>query len=199
MLTDSITYEEFTSYSPHSTIGPYRSADFLQLPEGEPVELLRGRFVVSPCPTPRHQMIVLQLALHLERICQQTGDLVFPAPMDVVLSDDTILQPDIALIRASNRGRVQDRIQGPADLVIEVLSPSTSRRDRLEKLDLYAKYGIAEYWIVDPESRVFDFYTNHNGTFTVTMSAKVYQSPQFVEVQIDLDEFWKVIDRRLPN
>jgi len=133
------------------------------------------------------------------KISEASDGFAMVAPMDTVLSDDTIPQPDVIYVRKENRKILKDRVRGVPDLVIEVLSPSTSRRDRLEKLDLYAKYGIAEYWIVDPESRVFDFYTNHNGTFSVVTSAKVYQSPKFTEVQIDLDEFWKVIDRRLPS
>jgi len=199
MATDSIIYEEFTGSLPHSTVGPYRSSDFFRLPEGEPVELLRGRFVVSPSPSLHHQFIVGLLYERFIKISEASDGFAMVAPMDTVLSDDTIPQPDVIYVRKENRKILKDRVRGVPDLVIEVLSPSTSRRDRLEKLDLYAKYGIAEYWIVDPESRVFDFYTNHNGTFSVVTSAKVYQSPKFTEVQIDLDEFWKVIDRRLPS
>src|SRR5687767_13632084 len=129
MATVPLTYESFVEYTPYSTIGPYRAADFLKLPEGERVELLKGRFIVSPCPTPLHQVIALELAIRLQRIADVTGDLLITAPMDVVLSDHTILQPDVLLLRAANRHRLRDRVYGSVDLAIEVLSPSTSRRD----------------------------------------------------------------------
>jgi Uma2 family endonuclease len=121
------------------------------------------------------------------------------APMDTVLSDDTTAQPDVIYVRKENRAILKDRVCGVPDLVIEVLSPGTSRRDRLEKLDLYAKHGIAEYWIVDTESRLFEFFINDHGAFTMAMSPSVYQSSQFAEVQIDIVDFWKVINQRLPN
>ena len=76
--------------------------------------------------------------------------LMFVSPMDVILSDDTILQPDLLYIAKDRRGIVGERVMGAPDLVIEILSPGSDKRDRTEKLDLYTKYGVAEYWIVSP-------------------------------------------------
>ncbi len=199
MVTGSVTYESFTSDSPHSTVGPYRAMDYWQLPEGEPVELLRGRMIVSPSPSLLHQFVVGLLYERLVSIAERSHAFAMVAPMDTVLSDDTIPQPDVIYVRKENRAILKDRVRGVPDLVIEVLSPSTSRRDRLEKFDLYAKHGIAEYWLVDTEARTIEFFINDGGTFTMATSTNVYQSPQFAEVQIDIVDFWQVLDQRLPT
>jgi Uma2 family endonuclease len=198
MATVPVSYESFGEYTPYSTIGPYRADDYLELPEGERVELLRGRFIVSPCPTPLHQLIAMELAYRLQRIADMSGDIVLMAPMDVVLSDHTILQPDVLMIRAANRKRLRDRVYGPVDLAIEVLSPSTSRRDRIEKLALYAQHSVAEFWIVDPDARVLEFLTLREGAYQVTIPRDGrYQSPLIPGIEIDVADFWSVIDRRL--
>ena len=119
--------------------------------------------------------------------------------MDVRLSDDTILQPDLLYITKQRRQIVRKRVEGPPDLVIEIIS-GTARRDRVEKLDLYAQYGVGEYWIVDPASRVFDFLVNDGGRFVVHSPAdNRYQSPRLPEVEIQLADFWREVDERLPE
>jgi Uma2 family endonuclease len=122
------------------------------------------------------------------------------APMDVVLNDHTVLQPDVVLLRASNRHRLRDRIHGPVDLAIEVLSPSTSRRDRIEKLALYSEFGVTEFWIVDPATRVFEFLTLQDSAYQVNVpQSQRYHSPRFPEIDFDIADFWAVIDRRFPQ
>jgi Uma2 family endonuclease len=94
---------------------------------------------------------------------------------------------------------VKDRIEGPPDLVIEIIS-GTARRDRVEKLDLYARYGVAEYWIVDPQTQLIEFLINENGRFVVQSPANDrYQSPHLPEVEIQLASFWREVDERLPQ
>lgn len=199
MSTSSLNYEPFTGYTPFVTVGPYRAKDYWQLPEGTPVELLRGRLIVSPSPSLLHQFIVGLLYEQFARIAEKSAGYALTAPMDVVFSEETIAQPDVIYVRKDNRGILKERIEGVPDLVVEVLSPKTSRRDRLEKLDLYAKHGVAEYWIIDAENCVFEFHVHQNGSYTIATAKTGYQSPQFAEVQLDLGEFWKVLDQRLPD
>lgn len=199
MATDNLNYEMFTGFSPHSTVGPYRAEDYWILPEGEPVQLLRGRLIVSPSPNILHQLIVMRLGEVFSAIADRSDGFAIVAPMDTLLSEHTIPQPDVIYIRNANKGIIEDRVRGVPDLVIEVLSPSTARVDRLEKLDLYARHGIAEYWIVDPEPQVFEFLILRDGNYQEEAAqSDLYTSPQFPEVQIDLTNFWKVIDRRNP-
>ncbi|HEX3601637.1 MAG TPA: Uma2 family endonuclease [Lacipirellulaceae bacterium] len=199
MSTTAYQFESFESFSPLSDVGPYRASDYWQLPEGELVELIRGRFVVSPSPNALHQTIVWLLSRILDSAMQKTGGKAFSAPMDVILSDDTILQPDLLYIAKSRRHIVKQRVEGPPDLVIEIIS-GTSRRDRVEKLDLYAKYGVAEYWIVDPSSQHIEFLVNEGGRFVVESPANDrYQSRRLPEVEIQIADFWREVDRQMAN
>lgn len=200
MSTTSYHYETFSGFSPCSDAGPYRAADYWQLPEGEPVELVRGRLIMSPSPSTLHQTVISRLIRILQRAEDVADGFMFVSPMDVILSDDTILQPDLLYIAKERCDIVGDRVEGPPDLAIEILSPGTDRRDRTEKLDLYAKYGVAEYWIVDPAAQLFEFLLLERGRFVVVQPANDrYQSPRLPEVEIDLAAFWQEVDRRLPK
>jgi Uma2 family endonuclease len=200
MSTTPLHYENFDAHAPYADTGPYRAADYWQLPEGEPIELVRGRFMMSPSPTPYHQSLVVLLTEMLSGIARQSGGLVYCAPMDVVLADDTILQPDLLYIAKDRCDIVQNRIEGPPDLVIEILSDGTERRDRLEKLDLYAFHQVAEYWIVDPRARLFEFLINEQGRYVVMPQGKGhYQSPRLPEIAIEIMPFWQEVDKRLPK
>lgn len=198
MSTVPLQFETFDAFSPYSDLGPYRAADYWQLPEGEPCELLRGRFVMSPSPIPCHQMISALLSELLLKASRQGGGMSLVAPMDVVLSDDTIPQPDLLYIAKDRREIIKQRVEGPPDLVIEILSPGTERRDRLAKLDLYARYGVSEYWIVDPEAQLIEFLLNEQGRYVVlTQADDQFQSPRLSEISIQLADFWKEVAQRL--
>ena len=194
----SVELTHYDSYSPSSETGPYRAADYWKLPEQQPCELIYGRFCVSPAPTPMHQMVVLLLADTLLQAARKTGSLTLTAPVDVVLADHSIVQPDVLYIRPQHRQIVKDRVEGVPSLVIEVLSPGTVRRDRGEKLKLYATNGVEEYWIVDPLTQQIDFLVNHQNRFEVVLPEDaLYQSRGLPEVQIQLVEFWREVDARL--
>jgi Uma2 family endonuclease len=200
MSTDVFHFEQFESFSPMTVTGPYRAADYWKLPDGERVELIRGRLIMSPSPTPLHQIVVARLARIFQRAEDRADGIILFAPMDVIFSDHTILQPDLLYISKSRRSIVGTRIDGPPDLVVEVLSRDGARRDRTEKLDLYAQYGVAEYWIVDPASQVIEFLLLDQGRYVLLQPAdNHYQSPRLPEVEIDLPSFWHEVDRRAAN
>lgn len=198
MSTDAIHYETLTGFTPVSTLGPYRAADYWKLPEGERVELLRGRFVVSPAPDLTHQAIVGVLYVLFFSIARSSGGRAYVSPVDVELDDHSIPQPDLLYVRKERRGILKKRVMGAPDLVVEVLSAHNSRRDRVDKLNLYAEYGVAEYWIVDPAERQFDFLVNRGGKFEVQpQQDNRYASPVCPELQIDLTAFWQLVDEQL--
>ncbi len=200
MSTDAIHYETLTGFTPVSTLGPYRAADYWKLPEGERVELILGRLVVSPAPTLLHQIVSITLASHLFAIARRCGGIALDAPTDVKLAEYTIIQPDVLYVRRERRNILKDRIIGPPDLLVEILSPHNSRRDRVDKLSLYAEYGVAEYWIVDPVERQFDFLVNRGGKFEVQpQQDNCYASPVCPELEIDLAAFWALVDEQLSN
>ncbi|MEM1042495.1 MAG: Uma2 family endonuclease [Bacteroidota bacterium] len=121
-------------------------------PDGRRHEIIDGEEVMSPAPLTKHQRVAFRLALELELHVREHGlGEVFVAPFDVLLSDYDIVQPDVLFI-ADDRLRIVDEAncKGAPDLVCEVLSPSTRRTDLVRKRALYARFGVAEYWTLDP-------------------------------------------------
>jgi len=129
---------------------------------------------------------------------RQGGGQGCASPIDVVLADHTILQPDLVYVSKERRHIVKDRIEGAPDLVIEILSENNVRLDRVDKLNLYAEYGVAEYWIVDPRERLIDFLINREGRFEVQpQHDDRYQSLRLPELGIDLVRFWSEVAQHL--
>jgi Uma2 family endonuclease len=126
-----------------------------ELPESNrPCELWDGELVMSPTPSFEHQQIVLRFARVLEDWTKPRGlGIVFIAPLDMVLSPHRVTQPDVGFVSSARSNIIQRVLQGPADLVAEVVSLGGRTRDRIEKRDLYEQHGVREYWIIDPEPR----------------------------------------------
>lgn len=130
--------------------------DYVQLPDdGKRHELIDGEHFVTPAPTRRHQTIVMNLGgriwQHLQR--HPTGS-VFNVSLDVILSAHDVVQPDL-LYFSRERGATFEPsrwVKGAPNLVVEVASPSTRRRDETLKRHLYERHGVDEYWLVDPEA-----------------------------------------------
>jgi len=122
--------------------------------DGKRHELIDGVHFVTPSPNTRHQVIAFNLTLAVGELVRRhrLGRLFF-APFDVVLSPHDVVEPDLIFVSAS-RAEVLTAAHAVAapDLVIEILSPSTRRRDEVLKRDLYEARGVAEYWLVDPEA-----------------------------------------------
>jgi Uma2 family endonuclease len=119
------------------------------------IELIEGALVVTPSPTPLHQFVSQRLYDLLKSAVADTGlGLVSYAPLDVRLDEETVLQPDLIVLLGDRVELIGDvSVDGPPSLVIEIDSPSTSARDRMTKREIYARHGIPEYWIVDPDAR----------------------------------------------
>ena len=151
--------------------------DYLLLPEGDRRELIEGDFYVVPAPSFRHQIISRNLGTLLWEFVRGEGlGQVVWAPTDVVLSLESVVQPDILFISNERRGIItEDNVSGAPDLVVEILSPSTAERDRELKRTLYARYGVREYWIVDPEDSSVEVMALEEAGF---VSARRYTSGQ---------------------
>ncbi len=138
--------------------GAYRLTyqDWLQTPDhGWLYEIVEGELVVSPPPAIRHQRVSRRIGFLLFTYLQERdlGEMLH-APVGVRLADDTVLEPDLIVVRPENAPRIAEHaIEGPPDLVVEILSPGTASRDLGRKRVLYEAHGVPEYWIVDPESR----------------------------------------------
>lgn len=134
--------------------------DLQDLPDdGNRYELLEGELIVSPAPTPRHQRVVVNGTVFLRQAEDLGLGVVYVAPIYVVFDEHHTTEPDLLFIRHDNVSIVQeDAIHGIPDLVVEVLSPSSRRRDLRAKLQLYARFGVPHYWIADPDARTVQPY-----------------------------------------
>ena len=130
--------------------------DYMSLPESEEkrYELIDGELYMVPAPTFWHQKISGRLfKILIDFVLERGLGEVAYAPLDVVLSDQDVFQPDIMFVSVERAGIIGSQIRGAPDLVVEVLSPGTAERDRNVKRSRYARFGVREYWIVDPEAR----------------------------------------------
>jgi Uma2 family endonuclease len=138
----------------------YAHADLLVIPDdGKRREIVDGEMLVSPSPKLLHQIICGRIAAALFRyLAEHPIGLLLLAPLDVILSDLDVLEPDLIFVLNEHRSILQDWVQGAPDLVVEVLSPSTAANDRGPKLKAYARFGVPEYWIVDPDAYAIEVY-----------------------------------------
>lgn len=135
--------------------------DYVALPnDGQRYEIHDGEVSVTPAPGTRHQGVSIRLAsLLFSHVSARALGEVYNAPVDVILDRHTIVQPEIVFVAGARLGIVAERgIEGAPTLVVEILSASTARIDRATKFQLYARFGVPHYWIVDPEARTVEAY-----------------------------------------
>lgn len=171
--------------------------DYLLFPEdGKRHEIIEGEHFMAPAPNVRHQNISRNLEFILNQYVEE-HDLgkVFYAPLDIVLSDENIVQPDILFISKKNYGIIgTQNIQGAPDLVIEILSESSRRLDRLIKMKTYAKFGVEEYWVVDPAiDQIEIFLKKKTGLklFKTFQEDQKLKSPLFPDLEVDLKKVFE--------
>lgn len=134
--------------------------DYARLPDdGNRYELSDGKLdLLAPAPSSDHQLVVTELLAILHGTCRDEY-LLLTAPIDVILSPKEVRQPDLIMVHISREKMITQRgVEGPPDLVAEILSPSTAIKDRHVKSIIYAKYGVKEYWIVDLFYRTLEIY-----------------------------------------
>jgi Uma2 family endonuclease len=145
-----------------------------ELPEtNRPIELWDGELVMSPSPRPSHQRLVFNFARQLrEFVTRKKHGEVFLSPLDVVLSQRRVVQPDVFFIASDRLHIVQDAIRGVPDLAVEVISEGSWRRDRVDKKGLYEQFGLPEYWIVDPEAETIEVFVLSKGAYRLHSRAE---------------------------
>lgn len=171
------TYEDYLSWD---------EDEHIEIIDGVPYytygdEIIEGAPVMQAAPSTSHQTIITELIYKIRSFLEGKPCRVFPAPFSVWLeSDDTsALEPDITIVcdpsKLTERG-----CKGAPDVIIEILSPSTARKDRIIKLDRYERAGVREYWMIDPDTKTLqacilenDRYFIKGYTETATVPSKV--------------------------
>ena len=142
--------------------------DYCLLPNnGKRYEIVDGELFVTPSPRRAHQNVVTQLSYHLvEFVRRERRGKVYVAPFDVVFSLHDVVEPDILYVSKERASVVTEKnVQGAPDLVVEVLSETTAEIDRTTKLKLYARHGVQEYWLIDPEACSAEIYRRETRGF----------------------------------
>lgn len=161
-------YEEVQDRALHRLL---TAEDLAALPDdGNRYEIIGGQLIVSRSPRYRHQQVSFQLSLVLGGYIAMRGNAqAVAAPMDVHLSPNDVVQPDLLMVFDERADIIQDRgIMGAPDLVIEILSPPSTRTDFLKKSKLYERFGVREYWIVDPEEETVSVQTLEGDRYVLT-------------------------------
>ncbi|MDP2602327.1 MAG: Uma2 family endonuclease [Deltaproteobacteria bacterium] len=158
-------------------------------------EILDGELSVTPAPRTKHQSI----SSHLHRIlanhivANQLGN-IYAAPTDLILAPTTVVQTDLIFIGNDRRGIVTERaIEGPPTLAIEILSPSTHRIDRETKAQLYAKYAVPHYWLIDPDQQTLETYELAGDRYQLigkVQNAEVFAPALFPGLSIPVADLW---------
>lgn len=168
----------------------YTYGDYLAWPEDERWEIIDGEaYAMTPSPSSEHQRISIEIASQLHTGLRGKNCMVFAAPFDVRLPQGeekdeeiaNVVQPDLMVV--CDRRKIDRRgCIGAPDLIIEILSYSTAKKDLNEKFNLYEKSGVKEYWVVFPSDAAVEVYQlNENGKYVKTCA---YQSPDRVRLGI---------------
>lgn len=180
----------------YSKQGEYTYEDYLQLPEepGFRYEILQGFLVKEPSPSIQHQRVSRELEFVLKKYFDEfdpEGE-IFNAPLDVTLGDSNVVQPDILFISGVRRDIMRkERIDGPCDLVVEIMSPSNYRKDRLQKMEIYRKAAIPHYWLVDPEENMVEAFMLKEENYSLVFTGgpgDEFLHPEFPGLSLNLDQ-----------
>ena len=177
----------------------YTYEDYELFPDdGRRHELIEGEHYVTPSPFAKHQSTVVKLTIRLGGVVEQRRlGWLFVAPFDVVLSDLDVVQPDLLFVSAKCAEVLTEKhVRGAPDLVVEVLSESTRRTDEIVKRKLYERFGVREYWVVDPVLESVKVYRLEEGAFRraaelTAEAGDALETPLFPGLAIPLSEIFE--------
>ena len=179
--------------------GAWSYEDILRFPDdGRRYEIIEGDLYEMPSPTSVHAATIINLIALLLPIVARIRGRLFTAPLDVFIPGGDPVQPDVLVALPDGQARVELRgIEGPPDLVIEVVSPSNRGRDLLTKRALYARAGVREYWLVNPEARTIEILSLDRDAFQLAVAASGGEplvSPLLGQLAITANELFAGID-----
>ncbi|HEU5141094.1 MAG TPA: Uma2 family endonuclease [Bacillales bacterium] len=169
--------------------------DYVKLPDdGKRYEIDDGAlYVMEPAPRIQHQELLVSLSAHLKTHCHPEGKVLI-SPVDIKFAEKNVKQPDLVFVSKERKDIVKEKaVEGSPDLLVEILSPSTGKRDKKEKKETYERFGVKEYWILDPYYEVLEQFILRDGRYDLD---EVYQledtitSPHFSCIQIRLGDLF---------
>ena len=182
------------------TTGRYTYDDYLTWPDEPRQEIINGALFAMSSPTVRHQELSMRLSMAMGPFFKGRPCRLFAAPLDVVLSEDTVVQPDL-LVVCDPKKITGACIRGAPDLVIEILSPSSASYDRLLKFKRYADAGVKEYWIVSPDLATVEIFTLDGGSFRLYdgfMQQERLRSELFPELTFNMADAFEPPEAGIP-
>jgi len=148
--------------------------EYYRLDDDQRYEIIDGNLLMAPAPDTSHQSWIGELHIILQNhVKGRRLGKVFVSPVDVVLDAENTVQPDLVFVSSANLGIIQHRaIFGSPDLLVELVSPSSVRRDRYDKKELYARFGVKEYWIGDPANKAIEVLSLKEGRYELRCCAE---------------------------
>ena len=171
--------------------------DYCALPgDGLRYEVIEGFLFSEPSPRRAHQQAAANLLLILGPHVREHGlGQIFIAPFDVILSRRTVVVPDLVFVARERAGIVTERgVEGAPDLIVEILSPGTARRDRVAKLRAYARRDVQHYWLVDAEAQTLEAFELSEGAYRLLAAVggdEVFRPVLFPGLAIPLPDLWR--------
>jgi len=179
--------------------GRYTFADYLTWPDEERWEIINGEaWCMTPAPTTVHQALLVRLSALCANFFARHSCTVLVAPTDVVFDEYNVVQPDL-LVVCDGTKVTEANIQGAPDLVVEILSPRTSRKDKREKKNLYQRGGVTEYLLIHPTDETLEQFRLIDGVYQgpeVFSWNETFRSHKFPELLLNL---WEVFGKELPG
>lgn len=147
----------------------YTAKEYAELPEGAPFQLIQGKLIYMPSPYVIHQRVLGRLHVKVFNYVEenQLGEVHF-APLDVHFDEENVFQPDLLFVSVSRKDIIQNFIQGAPDLVVEILSKGTKKVDEEEKMKVYGKHNVLEYWMIHPVKKWVKVFENEDGKMVET-------------------------------
>ncbi len=168
--------------------------DYLKIEDDKRYEIIKGELIMVPSPSVKHQEILAKIfEILLKYIKEKKLGKLFIAPLDVILSEDIVLQPDILFVSNDNLNIIKEKgIFGSPDLLIEIISPTTLKIDLEDKREIYEKFKVKEYWIVFPEEKAIEIlYLEENKYKVIDFKAeKGKVKSKLTGIEIDLKDIF---------
>jgi Uma2 family endonuclease len=175
--------ESETIYACYVLPTPGTVEEYMETPEGVPLQLIHGKWIFMACPTRSHQEVEMNLSVLIGSFVKKYKlGKVYSAPFDVILNIDTVIQPDLLFVHKNRLDIIRENgLHDAPDFATEIISPSTQERDEEVKLQLLSEYGTVEYWIIHPTEKWIKQYVRENGKEELILKKVLEHEEDFLE------------------